>query len=60
MQYGSCLSFFPSTEVFHRYFFAILHAVIHGKYDGFIGFFYTFSKTTNAFPNITIDVQRLT
>jgi hypothetical protein len=58
MQYGSCLSFFLSTGVFHRCFFAILHAVIHVKYDVFIDFC-AFSKTTKAFPNITMDVQRL-
>jgi hypothetical protein len=28
------------------------------KYDVFIDF-YTFSKTTSAFPNITMDIQRL-
>jgi len=46
------------TEVFYRSFLAILHRVILAKYDVFIGF-YTFSKATSAFPNITMDVQRL-
>jgi hypothetical protein len=46
------------TEVFYRCFLAILHGVILAKYDVFIDF-YTFSKTTNAFPDITMDVQRL-
>jgi hypothetical protein len=46
------------TEVFYRRFLAILHGVILAKYDVFIAF-YTFSKTTSAFPNITMDVQRL-
>jgi len=46
------------TEDFYRCFLAILRGVILAKYDVFIGF-YTFSKTTSAFPNITMDVQRL-
>jgi hypothetical protein len=46
------------TEVFHHYFLAILHGVIPAKYTAFIDF-YTFSKPTNAFPNITMDIRRL-
>jgi len=46
------------TEVLYRSFLAILHGVILAKYDVFIAF-YTFSKTTNAFPNIAMYVQRL-
>jgi hypothetical protein len=46
------------TDVFYRYFFSTLHGVILAKYDVFIAF-YAFSKTTNAFPKITMDVQRL-
>jgi hypothetical protein len=46
------------TEVFYCRFLAILPGVILAKYDVLI-FFCTFSKRTNAFPNITMDVQRL-
>jgi hypothetical protein len=46
------------TDVFYGCFLAILHGVILAKFVVFIGF-YTFSKTTNVFPNITMDVQRL-
>jgi hypothetical protein len=46
------------TGVFYRRFLAILHGVILAKYNVVIDF-YTFSKTSNAFPNITMDVQRL-
>jgi len=46
------------TEVFYRCLLAILLGVILAKYDGFIDF-YTFSKTANVFPNITMDVQPL-
>jgi hypothetical protein len=46
------------AEVFYRLFLAILYGVMMSKYDVFIAF-YTFSKTTNAFPNITMDVPRL-
>jgi hypothetical protein len=46
------------TDVFYRYFLAILHGVILAKHDVFIAF-YPFPKKTNAFPNITMDVQRL-
>jgi len=46
------------TDVFYRCFLAILHGVIFAKHDVFI-VFYPFSKTTNAFPNITMDIQRL-
>jgi len=45
-------------DVFYGCFLAILHGVILAKYDVFIAF-YTFRKTSNAFPNITMDVQRL-
>jgi hypothetical protein len=44
--------------VSYRRFPAILHGVIIAKYGVFIDF-YTFSKTTNTFPDITMDVQRL-
>jgi len=46
------------TEVFYRCFLAILHGVIPAKYDVFIAF-HIFSTTTNAFHNITMDVQLL-
>jgi hypothetical protein len=46
------------TDVFYRYFLAILHGVILAKHDVFIAF-YPFPKKTNAFPKITMDVQRL-
>ncbi|HEU0180199.1 MAG TPA: hypothetical protein VFV58_38670 [Blastocatellia bacterium] len=46
------------TEVFYRRSLAILDGVILAKYQVFIDF-YPFPKKTNAFPNITIDVQRL-
>jgi len=46
------------TEVFYCRFLAILHGLILAKFVVFIDI-YTFSKTTNAFPNITMDVQRL-
>jgi hypothetical protein len=45
-------------DVFYGCFLAILRGVILAKFIVFIGF-YTFSKTTNAFPNITMEVQRL-
>jgi hypothetical protein len=43
------------TDVFYRCFQAILHGVILAKYDVFIAL-YTFSKTTDPFPNITMDI----
>jgi len=46
------------TEVFYRCFLAIFHGVILAKYYVVIDY-YPFSQTTNAFPNITMDVQRL-
>jgi len=46
------------TDVFYRRFLAILRGVILAKYDVLIAF-RTISKTTNTFPNITKDVQRL-
>jgi hypothetical protein len=46
------------TEVFYRRFLAILYRVIFAKNNVFIDF-WPFSKTTNAFPNVRMDVQRL-
>jgi hypothetical protein len=46
------------TDVFYRCSLAILHDVILAEYDVFIDFS-PFSKTNSAFPNITMDVQRL-
>jgi len=46
------------TEVFYGCFLAIFLDVILAKYGVFIAF-YTFPKTSNAFLNITMDVQRL-
>jgi hypothetical protein len=46
------------TDVFYGCFLAILHGVVLAKFGVFIAF-YTFPKTSNAFPNITMDVQRL-
>ncbi len=46
------------TEIFYRRFLAISHGVILAKCDVFIDF-YIFSKKSNAFLNITMDVQRL-
>jgi hypothetical protein len=46
------------TDVFYGCFPAILHGLILAKYGVFVDI-YTCSKTTNVFPNITMDVQRL-
>jgi hypothetical protein len=46
------------TDVFYRYFLAILPGVILAKPDVFIAF-YHFPKTIQRFPYITMDVQRL-
>jgi hypothetical protein len=47
------------TEVFYRRFLAILHGVIRAKYNVFFIAFCPLSKTTNGFPNTTMDVRRL-
>jgi hypothetical protein len=46
------------TEVFYRFFLAILHGVILAKFDVFFAF-YRFSMTINACPYIAMAVQRL-